>query len=81
MIGLVVVLAVAGVALAVTKPFATGGQSRPGVAFQQGEVEHAKEGGIGEEGVVLLEFDFAPADEEAGATDPYGSFYFGEFAF
>ena len=30
-IGLVVVLAVAGVALAVTKPFATGGPSRPGV--------------------------------------------------
>lgn len=31
MIGLVVVLAVAGVALAVTKPFDTGGPSRPGV--------------------------------------------------
>ena len=31
MIGLVVVLAVAGVALAVTKPFAAGGPSRPGV--------------------------------------------------
>jgi hypothetical protein len=30
-IGLVVVLAVAGMALAVTKPFATGGPSRPGV--------------------------------------------------